>query len=43
MKIYFAAAIRGGREEDKTYKKIVKFLNKDNEVLTEHVGDPNLT
>ncbi|AKP66292.1 nucleoside 2-deoxyribosyltransferase [Companilactobacillus ginsenosidimutans] len=43
MKIYFAASIRGGRDEDKTYKKIIKFLKKDNDVLTEHVGNTDLT
>jgi nucleoside 2-deoxyribosyltransferase len=42
LKIYFAASIRGGRDESKTYKKIVKYLKKDNQVLTEHVGDTQL-
>lgn len=43
MKIYFAASIRGGREEAKTYRKIIKFLQKDNQVLTEHVGSKNIS
>ena len=43
MKIYFAASIRGGRDEAKVYKKIVKYLKKDNDVLTEHLADQNLT
>lgn len=38
MKIYFAASIRGGRDEAKTYKKVIKYLKQDNEILTEHIG-----
>jgi len=43
MKIYFAASIRGGRDDIDIYAKLIAFLNQDNQVLTEHIGDPNLT
>ena len=43
MKIYFAASIRGGRDESATYMRIVEQLRKYGEVLTEHVGDRALT
>ena len=38
MKIYFAGAIRGGRDETDIYKKIITYLSSKAEVLTEHVG-----
>jgi len=43
MKIYFAGAIRGGREDQVLYLKIVELLQNYGEVLTEHIGDVNLT
>ena len=43
MKIYFAGSIRGGREDAALYLQIIEFLKTFGEVLTEHVGDPNLT
>ena len=43
MKIYFAGSIRGGREDAALYLKIIDYLKTYGEVLTEHVGDPNLT
>jgi nucleoside 2-deoxyribosyltransferase len=43
MKIYFAGAIRGGREDAAVYLEIVKLLRAHGEVLTEHVGDDQLT
>lgn len=44
MKIYFAGAIRGGREKVYDYQKMVKqFENCGGEVLTKHVADPNLS
>ena len=42
MKIYFAGAIRGGREDSAIYLDIVSVLTQYGTVLTEHVGDPNL-
>ncbi|MDP2104254.1 MAG: nucleoside 2-deoxyribosyltransferase [Candidatus Gracilibacteria bacterium] len=38
-KIYFAGAIRGGREDVEIYKGIIAYLCQKGEVLTEHVGD----
>ena len=42
MKIYFAGAIRGGREDAKLYEKILIYLARKGRVLTEHVGDQNI-
>lgn len=44
MKIYFAAAIRGGREDHQLYQKLISFLtmNKHQQVLTEHIGSNQL-
>src|ERR1051325_4363649 len=42
MKIYFAGAIRGGREDSAIYHHIVSMLTRYGTKLTEHVGDPNL-
>ena len=42
MKIYFAGAIRGGRDDAKLYKKIITYLGDIGQVLTEHVGDQDL-
>lgn len=41
--IYFAGSIRAGRSDANLYAKILKELKKYGTVLTEHVGDPNLT
>ncbi len=44
MKIYFAGAIRGGRQKVKDYHKMVeRFQEHGHVVLTKHVADPNLT
>jgi len=43
MKIYFAGSIRGGREDAALYQQIIEYLKTFGEVLTEHIGDPNLT
>ena len=42
MKIYFAAAIRGGRADAALYHEIVRELRQYGEVLTEHVADTEL-
>lgn len=42
MKIYFAGAIRGGRQDATLYYEIVRQLQKHGEVLTEHVADTEL-
>ena len=43
MKIYFAGSIRGGRDDKDIYLKIIEILSKYGSVLTEHVGNVNLT
>ena len=44
MKIYFAGAIRGGREKVYDYEKMVERFEKNGcEVLTKHVANPNLS
>lgn len=43
MKIYFAGSIRGGREDAALYFQIIEYLKTYGEVLTEHIGDTNLT
>ena len=43
MKIYFAGSITGGREDSNLYLEIIRLLKNYGEVLTEHVGDINLT
>ena len=43
MKIYFAGAIRGGRDETDIYNNIITYLSSKAEVLTEHVGSSEPT
>lgn len=43
MKIYFAGSIRGGRSDVKLYGKIIDYLKNYGKVLTEHIGNPNLS
>lgn len=43
MKIYFAGAIRGGRNDVSLYFEIIELLGDYGRVLTEHVGSPELT
>ena len=43
MKLYFAGSIRAGREDAPLYREIILHLKQYGEVLTEHVGDPNLS
>jgi len=43
MKIYFAGSIRGGRGDKVIYHKIISLLKTYGTVLTEHVGDSNLS
>ena len=38
-KVYFAGSIRGGRQDAELYKHIIEYIQRDNIVLTEHVGD----
>jgi 2'-deoxynucleoside 5'-phosphate N-hydrolase len=43
MKIYFAGAIRGGRDDVALYFEIIELLGQYGQVLTEHIGNPELT
>ena len=43
MKIYFAGAIRGGRDDVQLYLELVELLQAYGTVLTEHVADEQLT
>ncbi len=43
MKIYFAGAIRGGRDDSDMYMKLIEYINTRAEVLTEHIGDKTLS
>ena len=43
LTIYFAGAIRGGRTDAAIYHAMIDFLSSFGTVLTEHVGDPELT
>ncbi len=41
-KIYFAGSIRGGREDAELYGRLIDYMKKQNTVLTEHIGTPEL-
>ncbi len=43
MKIYFAGAVRAGRDSALVYKEIIEYLKKYGQVLTEHLGNEDLT
>lgn len=43
MKIYFAGSIRGGRGDVELYLKLIEHLAKYGKVLTEHLGNVNIT
>ena len=43
MKIYFEGAIRGGRDDVALYFEIIELLGQYGHVLTEHIGNPELT
>lgn len=43
MKIYFAGAIRGGRDDAPLYAAMIEELRQYGEVLTEHLGDKTLS
>lgn len=42
MRIYFAASIRGGREDAELYMRLVAVLARRGQVLTEHVAGASL-
>jgi len=41
--LYFAASIRGGREDVGLYLNLIEHLGKYGNVLTEHIGDKSIT
>ena len=41
-KIYFAGSIRGGRIDAELYARLLRYMQMDNVVLTEHIGNPHL-
>jgi nucleoside 2-deoxyribosyltransferase len=43
MKIYFAGSIRGGRDDKDVYLEIITMLSQYGTVLTEHIGNSNLS
>ncbi len=43
MRIYFAGSIRGGRDDWFIYKQIIASLSQYGAVLTEHIGEPELS
>ena len=43
MKVYFAGSIRGGRVDAALYERMIKYIQKTDIVLTEHVGNLNLS
>lgn len=43
MKIYFAGSIRGGRDDAGLYGEVIRVLQEHGQVLTEHVGDKQLS
>ena len=42
-KVYFAGSIRGGRADAALYNKIIEYIKNKHDVLTEHVGDLDLS
>lgn len=41
-KVYFAGSIRGGRIDAELYARIIRYIQKTDIVLTEHIGNPDL-
>ncbi len=42
-KVYFAGSIRGGRSDAELYRQIISYIKKTDTVLTEHIGDLELS
>lgn len=42
-KIYFAGSVRGGRNDVKFYKQLIKYLKTKGIVLTEHIADGDIS
>lgn len=43
LRIYFAGAIRGGRDDRELYAKVIRYLRNFGEVLTEHIGEAGIS
>ncbi len=41
-KIYFCGSIRGGRNDAELYRRLIEYMQRENTVLTEHIGFPEL-
>lgn len=41
-KVYFAGSIRGGRIDAGLYARMIRYIQKTDIVLTEHIGNPDL-
>ena len=41
-KVYFAGSIRGGRIDAELYARIIRYIQRTDIVLTEHIGNPDL-
>lgn len=42
-KVYFAGSIRGGRADAELYGRVIRHIQKEHIVLTEHIGDLSLS
>lgn len=42
-RIYFAGSISGGRDDQRLYRRIIDYLGKHGQVLTEHIGNLDLS
>jgi len=42
LRIYFCGSIRGGRQDAKLYNDLIGFMKNFGNVLTEHIGRPDL-
>ena len=42
VKVYFAGSIRGGRIDAELYARIIRYIQRTDIVLTEHIGNPDL-
>lgn len=42
-KVYFAGSIRGGRADAELYGRVIRHIQRENIVLTEHIGDLSLS
>lgn len=42
-KVYFAGSIRGGRADAELYGRVIRHIQKEHKVLTEHIGDLSLS